>query len=370
MGGHHAHTLLKGNIPGCELAAVCDQVPQRLKPFAGVPSFTDHREMIRCGRIDAILIATPHYAHTTIGIDAFKAGLHVLMEKPISVHKADCERLLAAYKGGKQLFAAMFNQRTDPYYQKIRQMVRGGELGRIQRIQWTVTDWFRSQAYYNSGGWRATWAGEGGGVLLNQSVHNIDLFQWIFGMPERVRAICRIARYHNIEVEDEVTATFEYPDKTTGVFITSTGEAPGVNRLEVAGDRGRLTLENNQLLFLRNEIKTSTYSRITTEAYEKPACWKIRIPIADHGEQHTGILKNFTNAILRGEPLLSPGVEGVHSVELINAMLYSSFRDETVTLPLSSAKYAKLLKSLIRQSTFRKKVARYHGGQGNYLLEC
>jgi predicted dehydrogenase len=314
------------------------------------------------------LICTPHYSHTTIGIEAFKAGLHVLMEKPISVHMADCEKLLAAYKNKKTLFAAMFNQRTDPHYQKIRQMVQGGELGRVQRIQWTVTDWFRSQAYYDSGGWRATWEGEGGGVLLNQCVHNIDLFQWIFGMPKKVHAICRIAHYHDIEVEDEVTAIFEFPDKTTAVLVTSTGEAPGVNRLEVAGDLGRLTLENGELTFVRNEIETSHHSRVTKEGYEPPPCKTEKIPLPNRGDQHTGILKNFTNAILHGEKLLSPGVEGARSVELINAMLYSSFQEVTVTLPLSAAKYEKLLKRLISESTYRKNISPYEGGQGNYLL--
>lgn len=370
MGRHHAQTVLDGKIPGCELTAVCDVDAPRLKPYARLKTFTDYRELIRSGAIDALLVATPHYSHTPIGIAAFKAGLHVLMEKPISVHKADAQKLLAAYTNKKLVFAAMFNQRTDPHYQKIREMVQKGELGAIQRIQWTITDWFRSQAYYNSGGWRATWKGEGGGVLINQCVHNIDLYQWIFGMPKKIRAICRIGRYHDIEVEDEVTATWEYANGTTASLITSTGEAPGVNRLEVAGDRGRLTLENGHLTFWRNEIPTSRYSRTTGEAYVPPATWKIEIPIRDRGEQHTGILKNFTNAILHGEKLLAPGVEGIHSVELINAMLLASFKDKAVTLPIKAAEYERLLQQLIRKSTFRKRVRRYRGAAGNYLLDC
>lgn len=370
MGVHHARSVLSGSIPGCELAAVCDVDPSRLKEFSSTQHFHDYRDMIRSGAINAILIATPHYSHTPIGIAAFKAGLHVLVEKPISVHKADALKLIAAYKNKKLVFAAMFNQRTDPHYQKIRQLVQDGELGAIQRIQWTITDWFRSQAYYNSGGWRATWKGEGGGVLINQCVHNIDLLQWLFGMPRKVRAICAIGRYHDIEVEDEVTATLEYANGTTAVLITSTGEAPGVNRLEVAGDRGRLTLENGELTFIRNEIETSRYSRTTGEAYEPPATWNVEIPIRGRGEQHVGILKNFTNAILHGEKLLAPGVEGIHSVELINAMILASAKDRAVKLPLSAAEYERLLNKLIRQSTFRKKVRRYRGAAGNYLLNC
>lgn len=370
MGGHHAQTVLKGAIPGCQLTAICDSDPAQLKRFPEVKAYTDFAKLIASGDVDAVLIATPHYAHTPIGIAALKAGLHVLVEKPISVHKADCEKLLRAYKNKKLVFAAMFNQRTDPYYQKIRELVQNGELGAIQRIQWTVTDWFRSQAYYNSGSWRATWAGEGGGVLINQCVHNIDLLQWLFGMPQKVRAICRIGRYHKIEVEDEVTATLEYDSGTTAVLVTSTGEAPGVNRLEVAGDLGRVTLEKDTLTFLRNEIETSRYSRTTEEGYLPPSTWKVNIPIPNHGEQHTGILKNFTNAILHGEKLISPATEGIHSVELINAMILSSFKEAVVKLPMSAREYEKLLQKLIRQSTFRKKVVRYHGSIGNYLQEC
>lgn len=372
MGRHHAQSVLDGKIPRCQLTAVCDIDPERLRAYPKLATFHDYRDLIRSGTVDALLIATPHYSHTPIGIAAFKAGLHVLMEKPISVHKADAQRLITAYKkvSRQVVFAAMFNQRTDPHYQKIRELVQRGELGDIQRIQWTITDWFRSQAYYNSGGWRATWKGEGGGVLINQCVHNIDLFQWIFGMPNRVRALCRIGRYHDIEVEDEVTATFEYTDGPTATLITSTGEAPGVNRLEIAADRGRLTLESGTLTYFRNEVPTSHHLRTTSEGYEPPKAWKVEIPITGTGEQHVGILRNFTNAILDGEPLLAPGVEGIHSVELINAMILSSFKESPVKLPFPAAEYEKLLQKLIRKSTFKKKVRRYRGGSGNYLVDC
>lgn len=367
MGGHHAQTVLSGAIPGCTLTAVCDIDPSKLEVFPGVPSFADSGGMIRSGLIDAILIATPHYFHTTIGIEALKAGLHLLVEKPISVYKADAGRLIAARKSKKQVFAIMFNQRTDPRFQKIRTLVQDGQLGAIRRIQWTITDWFRSQAYYDSCGWRATWSGEGGGVLLNQCVHNIDLFQWIFGMPHKVRAICQIGRHHDIEVEDDVSALFEYDTGATAVLVTSTGEAPGINRLEVSGERGRLTLENESLTFLRNEVETSFHSRTTREGYVPPLVWKIEIPILHHGEQHAGILKNFTNAILKGEPLLSPAGEGIHSVELVNAILLSSFRDKTVEIPISPVEYESLLLELIAKSKSQKQVVPYRGSTANYL---
>jgi predicted dehydrogenase len=357
MGKIHATNLLAQKVPGAELTAVCDLDSSKLAKYAQLKHFSSSAKMIRSGEIDAILIATPHYDHTTIGIDALQQGLHVLVEKPLSVHKADCERLIAAYKNKKQIFAAMFNQRTDPYYQKVRELVQGGELGTIRRINWIITDWFRTENYYASGGWRATWGGEGGGVLLNQCPHNLDLFQWIFGLPDKVRGFCKIGRYHNIEVEDDVTAYFEYKNGTTGVFITSTGEAPGTNRLEITGERGKLVLENNELNYSRNIVPMSEFCATSTGHFSRPEVWKVQIPSpANHGEQHTGILKNFTNAILNGEKLLAPAPEGIRSVELGNAILMSHFTGQTVDLPLSGLKYEKLLKTLIAKSTFKKKA--------------
>ena len=359
MGSIHASVLIANKIPGAILSAVCDINASKLTNYPQLKTFSDSAKMIRSGEIDAILIATPHYDHTTIGIDALKQGLHVLVEKPLSVHKADCERLIAAHKNKKQIFAAMFNQRTDAYYQKVRELVHGGELGQIRRINWIITDWFRTEAYYASGGWRATWGGEGGGVLLNQCPHNLDLYQWIFGLPDKVRGFCKIGRYHNIEVEDDVTAYFEYKNGTTGVFITSTGEAPGTNRLEITGERGKLVLENNLLSYSRNVTPMSEFSSSTRESFSRPEVWNVEIPSpANHGEQHTGIMKNFTNAILKGEKLLSPAPEGIRSVELGNAILMSSFSGETVEMPLSGARYEKLLKTLIAKSRFKKKVVK------------
>jgi predicted dehydrogenase len=357
MGQVHARQVLDGKVPRCELTALCDTKREALAGFDGVPFFGSPNEMLRSGKVDAVLIATPHYDHTTVGIAGLEAGLHVLVEKPISVHKADCLRLISAHKKPKQVFAAMFNQRTDPFYQKIRELVQSGELGKIQRVNWIVTNWFRSEAYYSSGGWRATWAGEGGGVLLNQCPHNLDLFQWMFGMPKRVRAWCSIGKYHNIEVEDDVNAFMEFADGGTAVFITSTGEAPGTNRLEIAGDRGRLVYENDVLKFVRNETPTHEYSRTTTKRFEPPAVWNIEIPISGHGGQHNEIIRNFVDAILDGTPLIARAEEGIHSVELANAMLLSSFEDQPVDLPIDPSAYEAILKKKISESKYVKKVA-------------
>jgi predicted dehydrogenase len=315
--------------------------------------------MIASGAIDALLIATPHFDHTPTGVAAFKAGLHVLVEKPISVHKADAELLIAAARRRKkQVFAAVFNQRTDPFYQKIRELIQTGELGEIRRVNWIITNWFRPDAYYGSSAWRATWKGEGGGVLLNQCPHNLDLFQWMFGMPRRVRAFCGFGRYHRIEVEDDVTAYFEFKNGATGVLITSTGEAPGTNRLEITAERGRVVFEDDKLTFTRNEAPMSEFSRTTTEPFARPATTDHVIAIEGHGGQHNEILQNFVDAILDGAPLIAPGAEGVNSVELANAMLLSAWTNKTIELPMNAAAYARQLQRHIRESKFVKKPTR------------
>jgi predicted dehydrogenase len=357
MGSAHARTLLDGKVPRAVLTAVCDINPDKLKPFPTVKQFADSRALIRSGEVDAVLVATPHYDHTTIGMDALQQGLHVIVEKPISVHVADCERLIAAYKKRpkkSQLFGAMFNQRTDPHYRRTRDLIQAGELGAIKRVVWIITNWFRSEAYYKSGGWRATWRGEGGGVLLNQCPHNLDLLQWLCGMPNKVRAFCHLGKYHDIEVEDDVTAYFEYPNGATGVFITTTGEAPGTNRLEITGDRGKIVLENSRVTWIRTEVPVSEFCRTTKGLFSAPPVWNVEIPVRDHGGQHTEILTNFTNAVLDGTPLLAPAVEGIHSVALANAMLYSSFTGKTVELPLDGRAYERHLKKLIAKSRYKK----------------
>lgn len=359
MGGSHAKNILANKINRCVLGAVCDIDPARFKDYPDTPQFTTHQKMLRSGKVDAILIATPHYAHPVVGLAAFKAGIHVLSEKPLAVHKADCERFIAGHAATKLVFAEMFNQRTDPYYIKIRELVRSGELGAIRRINWIITNWFRSETYYASGGWRATWAGEGGGVLLNQCPHNLDIFQWIFGLPRRVRATCSLGRYHNIEVEDDVTAYMEYDTGTTAVFITSTGEAPGTNRLEIAGENGKLVYENGIITFTRNEVPTTEFSRTTTALFGAPAATTTTIPLGDdHGGQHNAVVQNFVDAILDGAPLIAPAADGLNSVELGNAMLYSSLKNKTIELPLDSAAYKRTLKQLIKNSRFAKKEVR------------
>ena len=358
MGQFYARALLEGQAPGMRLSAVCDVNEERLARFEDIETFTDPDKMFQSGAIDAVHIATPHFFHTTLGIAALAAGLHVLVDKPISVHKADCQRLIAAHKNEKQVFAAMFNQRTDPRFQKLKNLIDGGELGRINRIQWTVTDWFRTEAYYASGAWRATWKGEGGGVLLNQCPHQLDLWQWLFGMPVEIFAQCDLGRFHDIEVEDAVTALMRYQNGTTGVFISTTGEAPGINRLEIAAERGLVVLEDDVILWSRNETESSIFSKDCPEGFGKVPTWDVEIPVEGSGAQHMGVFKNFADVIRGNAKLFFPAEEGIHSVELANAILFSGLKHRPVSLPIDGVEYESLLNNLIEGSTFKKKVVK------------
>ena len=226
----------------------------------------------------------------------------------------------------------MYNQRTNPMYQKIRKMVQSGELGHIKKISWIITDWYRSQAYHDSGSWRSTWKTEGGGTLINQNPHQIDLWQWMFGMPDKVTAFASFGKYYDIEVEDDVTAFFEYENGTTGTYITSTGEAPGTNRLEIACDMGRIVVENGKMHFKRNVISEREHNKISTNGFAPPECWDCELPVSGTGEQHVGIFKDFTNALINKTELLAPGEEGIKGLTISNAMHYSAWTGKTVDL--------------------------------------
>jgi predicted dehydrogenase len=280
-----------------------------------------------------------------------------MVEKPISAHKSDAERLIGAHKKNpKLIFAGMFPLRAEPRYLKIQKLIQSGDLGQVVRMSWIMTDWFRTEAYYASGGWRATWKGEGGGVLLNQCLHNLDVMQWLLGMPARVRGFCQLGRFHHIEVEDNVSAYLEFPNGATGTFVSSTGEAPGTNRFEIVGTRGKVVLERDKLSFTRNDADMIEFSKTAKMGFAKPEVWNVEIPFENAPNPHAILVQNFVNAILDGEALIAPGAEGIHSVELANVILYSALVDQTVQMPLDSAAYEKKLNQLIAESKLEKKV--------------
>ncbi len=360
IGKFHTSYLLEGKISRCQLTAVSDAYEPSLEPFKGRPgvkTFAKSEDLIRSGEIDALVVATPHYLHTTIGIDALEQGLHVMIEKPISAHKADAERLIAvANAHPQQVFGGMFQMRVEPRYLKLRKLIQSGELGRFTRITWVITDWYRTEAYYASGGWRATWKGEGGGVLLNQCLHQLDMLQWLCGMPARVRGFCQLGRFHDIEVEDDVTCYLEWADGASGTFISSTGESPGTNRLELVGTRGKVTLEGSKMTFQRNDADMVEFSKSSRSGFAKPEIWNVEIPFENAGNPHAIIMQNFVDSILDRTPLIAPGSSGIGSVELANVLLYSSLIKQTIELPMDGAAWEAKLKDLIANSHHQKKV--------------
>src|SRR5262245_53766109 len=332
--GRRYYAMLRA-LAGIEVTALCVRHLDTIQDLSGT-KFSDYRLLCASGQVDAVLIATPHDSHPPVAIEALRHGLHVLVDKPLAVHVADGHRMLAAHRDNTRCFGVMLQERFRPLHVKIKAMLQGGVLGDIRRVHWIVTDWFRSQAYYQSSSWRATWKGEGGGLLINQCPHQLDLLQWFVGLPVRVTAHLSLGKYHPIEVEDEVTAFLEYRNGATGVFIASTGEAPGTNRLEIAGEKGKLVLEQGNLTLFENAIETSVFSRTTRDLFARPPYQAGDIAVDEEGEGHAGVLKNFRDAILDGVPLLAPAEEALASLELGNAMLLSGLLHRPVDLPLDA----------------------------------
>jgi len=355
MGSSHARQLANGEVAGAELAAVCDIKPERLKwakeSFGDkVRLFDNPQAFFEAHAAEAVIIATPHYDHPTLAVQAFDHNLHVLIEKPAGVFTKQVRIMNEAAQKTDRVFGIMYNQRTNPLYQKVRDLVNSGELGGIKRINWIITTWYRSQSYYDSGGWRATWAGEGGGVLLNQCPHQLDLWQWICGMPKRVRSFMAFGKYHDIEVEDDVTAYMEYENGATGVFITSTADSPGTNRFEILGDKGKIVIEEGQLKYWRLPVSERQFNREYTGGFGEPENWKCEIPITGIETAHKGIMTNWVAAIQKGSPLLAPGIEGIKGLTLSNAMHLSAWTDDWVELPMNEELFYEKLQERIKTS--------------------
>ena len=334
-------------IEGAVIAAVCDINKSKLaaqceKFGLTCPQFTSHEAMFQSGEIDAVIITTPHYFHPPIAIDAMKAGLHVLSDKPAGVYTKQVKEMIAeSEKHPDLVFGMMFNQRTNEAYRKMREMIAGGELGQIKRVNWIITDWYRSQSYYDSGAWRATWRGEGGGVLFNQAPHQLDLLPWIVGMmPVKMQAHCHFGKWHNIETEDDVSAYMEFANGATGVFITTTGDLPGTNRLEILGTKGKLVCESgSRLIFFENAMDEREFNRTYKGGFGAPEVTKTVLIEKAKARQHAEILQNYADAIRGIAPLQVPGIEGINGVEMMDAMLLSEWLGKTVDMPIDDDLY-------------------------------
>ena len=354
MGSGHSKNLLAGKVENGVLAAICDLKQSKIdaiKAMEGaenVATFTDYKEMLNSGLVDVVIVAVPHYFHPPMVIDALNAGVNVISEKPAGVYTKQVKEMNAVAEKSDKLFGMMFNQRTNCLYRKMREMVQNGELGEIKRVNWIVTSWYRTQDYYDSGDWRATWKGEGGGVLFNQCPHQLDLLQWTVGMmPVKMRAFCHFGKWHDIEVEDDVTAYMEFPNGATGVFVTTTADAPGTNRYEITGTKGRLVCENGKLIFDKLEVDEREHC-MTAKGFAAPKCEHgIEVETDGKNDQHVGIMNNFANAILGLEPQFVKGVEGINGVQLMDSMMLSTWLDKTVALPIDDDLYLEELNKRI-----------------------
>lgn len=358
MGTAHAATIAQGNIRGMKLTAVCDVNPARLEVcaerFPQAARFDSWPALLESGMADAVIVAVPHPMHAEIASAALRAGLHVLTEKPIDISVSKAKILCqAAWESGR-VFAIMLNQRTNPLFRRAREIVQGGQLGELKRSVWIITNWYRTQHYYDSGEWRATWAGEGGGVLLNQAPHNLDLWQWICGMPVSVTAFCDTAKYHRIEVEDDATLFVRYANGATGAFITTTGEYPGTNRLEIAGELGKLVLENGVMKWWKLARPEPEVRFGSDENWTEIPMEVVEIKPDEPETAHPGILQNFANAILHGEALISPGEDGLNELTLSNAAYLSQWTGNAcVPIPFDEAAFDHELAERARTSKYR-----------------
>ena len=358
MGSGHAKNITAGMCPDIVITAMADRKESRRDwirdNVPGAQIFAEGSELIASGAADAVLIAVPHYQHPPLAIEAFEHGLHVMCEKPAGVYTLQVREMMAAADRHPELtFGMMFNQRTNCVYRKMKEMLEAGELGKIKRMNWIVTDWYRTQFYYDSGAWRATWAGEGGGVLLNQCPHQLDLLQWLCGLPVKVHSFIHEGKWHDIEVEDDVTAYLEFEGGATGVFVTTTGDAPGTNRLEITGTRGKLVCENDKLIFDRLDVDEREWCATSKEGFAKPGCQRIEVETDGQNLQHVAVLNAFAAHIERGEPLVADGREGINGLMLSNAIHLSGWTGETVSLPIDEERFLDLLNE--RRATSRLK---------------
>ena len=357
MGKVHVRHVM--DLPNTKLVAVCETNCDKLQAAnvdASVTSFMDYQQMLDSVAIDGVIIATPHYEHPDMSIAAFERGIHVLVEKPIAVHVNEARRMIDAYHTFRRqmpdlIFAAMFMQRTWGHWRVIKSMIDQGELGKLIRCSWIITDWFRTQYYYDSGDWRATWSGEGGGVLMNQCPHNLDLYQWLVGVPSRIHGFASFGKHHDIEVEDEVTAYLEHEDGMVGHFITTTGESPGTNRLEISGENGKLVYENDEIVFFRNEWSSIKQLRESQKGFDKVPCQREIVDFEHHGKHgHELVIANFADAISKGSDLIAPAEEGLNSIMINNGIILSSHNRQTVSLPIDGDQFANLLQRFIDES--------------------
>ena len=365
QGGLYAGFLADGKVENMVIGAICDIDPAKkelaAEKYPDVPFYENYRDMLDSGDVDAVVTCVPHYLHPEIGVEALKREIHALVEKPAGVYTKQV-RELNDYAAQKPhlTFGIVFNQRMNPLYQKVKEIIDNGEIGQIRRTNWMITTWWRPQGYYDSSAWRATWGEEGGGVLVNQAPHQLDLLQWICGMPKKVYSNVKYGYQRNIAVEDEVTALLDYGNGATGVFITCTHDVIGTDRFEILGDKGKIVVDDSKKLTIKrlskpeSELSDSMSMQdvmkifmggnqsdiYSEEVLEFESVW---------GAQHIAVLENFAAAILEGSPILAPGSDGIHGVTLANAIHLSSWLDKEIEIPFDEELFLLQLKKRIEE---------------------
>ena len=356
MGSKHAQNIMGGKCPEIELVALADTNHDRIEwskenISADINYFDDAIKMLDSGLIDSCIVAVPHYDHPRYAIECIKRGIHVMVEKPAGVYTKQAREMNEfADKHPEVKFGMMFNQRTNCVYRKIRELVQSGKYGSIRRVNWIVTNWYRPQAYYDSGDWRATWSGEGGGVLLNQCPHQLDLWQWICGMPEKIYSKMHFGKWHDIEVEDDVTTYAEYKNGATGVFITSTGDAHGTNRLEIQLDGAKIVCDSKTIELDEYSVSEPEFTKTNDKPFGKMDVTRVEVETDGENPQHVGVLNAWASAILYGTPLVAQGQEGINGLMLSNAMHLSAYLGKEVTLPIDEDAYYNLLMERVKTS--------------------
>ena len=339
MGTGHAGNITNGKCPDITLTAVADINPERItwgkENLDGeIAYFDDAITMLDSGLIDACIISVPHYDHPKYAIECMKRGIHVMVEKPAGVYTKQVREMNEeADRHPEVVFGMMFNQRTNCIYRKLHELIHSGEYGQIRRVNWIITDWYRPQCYYDSGSWRATWAGEGGGVLLNQCPHQLDMWQWLCGMPKKINAQLHYGLWHDVEVEDDATVYMEYENGATGIFVTSTGDAHGTNRLEIQMDKAKFVVENDKLVLDEYEMTEQEFSKTNTEVFATVKSTVSEAETDGENPQHVGVLNAWADAILRGGKLVADGREGLNGLMLSNAIHLSAFLGKEVEIP-------------------------------------
>lgn len=365
QGGAYADFLTKGMVEQGALGAICDIDPAKKElakeKYPETPFYDDYISMLESGDVDAIITCVPHYLHPEMGMEAMKRKIHALLEKPAGVYTKQVREINEFSKKHPDIaFGIMFNQRMNPLYQKLKELIDNGEIGEIRRTNWIITTWWRPQGYYNQSAWRATWGGEGGGVLVNQAPHQLDLWQWICGMPTKVYSKAKFGFRRDIAVEDEVTALVEYENGATGVFVTCTHDVIGTDRFEILGEKGKIVVEGSKKIIItrlkRPELEMSESMDMSdvmkifmggdvgdiydVEELEFTDAW---------GVQHSKVMENFADHVLNGAPLVARGEEGIKGVTLANAIHLSTFLDKEVTLPLDEEQYLEELEKKIEE---------------------